>query len=87
MVGFELRATVLGHVVRGAPPTAFDRFLATRLGVGATLSLSKGQSGVLVGYESGDVICTPLELVAVRKFDVADVPRNSPATQAPGAVW
>ncbi len=37
MIGFELRATALGHVVRGAPPTAFDRFLATRLGVGATV--------------------------------------------------
>src|SRR4051812_39870661 len=33
MVGFELRATTLGHVVRGAPPSAFDRLLATRLGV------------------------------------------------------
>ncbi|MDQ8729382.1 ATP-dependent 6-phosphofructokinase [Bradyrhizobium sp. LHD-71] len=66
MVGFELRATVLGHVVRGAPPTAFDRFLATRLGVGAIAALSKGQSGVLVGYESGDVIATPLAEVAGR---------------------
>ena len=66
MVGFELRATVLGHVVRGAPPTAFDRFLATRLGVGATESLSKGESGVLVGYENGQVIRTPLADVAGR---------------------
>jgi len=33
--GFELRATTLGHVVRGAPPSAFDRLLATRLGVSA----------------------------------------------------
>lgn len=66
MVGFELRATVLGHVVRGAPPTAFDRFLATRLGVGATESLIKGESGVLVGYENGAVIRTPLADVAGR---------------------
>jgi 6-phosphofructokinase 1 len=66
MVGFELRATVLGHVVRGAPPTAFDRFLATRLGVGATVSLSKGEAGVLVGYENNDVIRTPLADVAGR---------------------
>ena len=36
--GFELRATTLGHVVRGAPPSAFDRVLATRLGVGAVKS-------------------------------------------------
>lgn len=66
MVGFELRATVLGHVVRGAPPTAFDRFLATRLGVGATESLSRGEYGVLVGYENGTVTRTPLAEIAGR---------------------
>lgn len=66
LVGFELRATVLGHVVRGAPPTAFDRFLATRLGVDATKSLSDGVFGVMVGYESGDVIRTPLGEIAGR---------------------
>jgi 6-phosphofructokinase 1 len=66
MVGFELRATVLGHVVRGAPPTAFDRFLATRLGVGATLALSNGNFGMLIGYQNGDVTSTPLEEVAGR---------------------
>ena len=48
--GFELRATTLGHVVRGAPPSAFDRVLATRLGVGAVKSLGDGETGVLVGW-------------------------------------
>ena len=33
--GFETRATVLGHIQRGGTPTAFDRVLATRLGVAA----------------------------------------------------
>src|ERR1700734_1656705 len=33
--GFETRATVLGHVQRGGTPTAFDRVLATRLGLAA----------------------------------------------------
>jgi 6-phosphofructokinase 1 len=64
--GFELRATVLGHVVRGAPPTAFDRFLATRLGVGATEALSEGVSGVLIGYQNGEVTRTPLAEIAGR---------------------
>ena len=66
MVGFELRATVLGHVVRGAPPTAFDRFLATRLGVGATESLTRGEFGVLIGYQNGEVTSTPLAEIAGR---------------------
>jgi 6-phosphofructokinase 1 len=58
--GFELRATTLGHVVRGAPPSAFDRLLATRLGVNAVKSLSNGETGVLVGYQRNEVTRTPL---------------------------
>jgi 6-phosphofructokinase 1 len=58
--GFELRATTLGHVVRGAPPSAFDRLLATRLGVSAVKSLTNGDTGVLVGYQKNEVTRTPL---------------------------
>jgi 6-phosphofructokinase 1 len=58
--GFELRATTLGHVVRGAPPSAFDRLLATRLGVGAVKSLRNGETGVFVGYQKNEVTRTPL---------------------------
>jgi 6-phosphofructokinase 1 len=58
--GFELRATTLGHVVRGAPPSAFDRLLATRLGVGAVKALSDGATGVLVGWQKNEVTRTPL---------------------------
>lgn len=64
MVGFELRATVLGHVVRGAPPTAFDRLLATKLGVAAIKALSDGVSGVLIGEQKGEVARTPLDTIA-----------------------
>ena len=66
MVGFELRTTVLGHVVRGAPPTAFDRVLATRLGVNAVKALSDGEFGILVGWQKGAVTRTPLAEVAGR---------------------
>jgi 6-phosphofructokinase 1 len=66
MVGFELRTTVLGHVVRGAPPTAFDRVLATRLGVNAVKALSDGEFGILVGWQKGVVTRTPLTEVAGR---------------------
>jgi 6-phosphofructokinase 1 len=58
--GFELRATTLGHVVRGAPPSAFDRILATRLGVAAVKALSEGDTGVLVGWQKNEVTRTPL---------------------------
>src|SRR5262249_60861618 len=58
--GFELRATTLGHDVRGAPPSAFDRLLATRLGGNAVQSLSNGETGVLVGYQKNETTRTPL---------------------------
>jgi 6-phosphofructokinase 1 len=57
--GFELRATILGHVQRGGTPTAYDRLLATRLGAGAVDALDKGISGVLVGMNQGVVSTTP----------------------------
>jgi 6-phosphofructokinase 1 len=40
-IGFDLRATTLGHVQRGGAPTAYDRLLATRLGAGAAAALRK----------------------------------------------
>jgi 6-phosphofructokinase 1 len=63
-LGFELRATILGHVQRGGVPTAFDRILATRLGAAATECLARGEQGVLVGWLKGDVGETPLEQIA-----------------------
>jgi len=59
-LGFDLRATTLGHVQRGGNPTAYDRLLATRLGAGAVAALVRGEHGVLVGMVHGRVQTTPL---------------------------
>ncbi len=59
-LGFELRATILGHVMRGGHPTAQDRYLATVLGAGAVDALARGESGVLVGLINNQVTTTPL---------------------------
>ncbi len=64
MLGFELRGTQLGHVVRGAPPSAFDRILGTQLGVGAVKALEDGVTDVLIGSINGLVTRTPLAEVA-----------------------
>ena len=63
-IGFELRATTLGHVVRGGVPTAADRVLATRLGAAAVEHLARGQAGILVGQVGRDIVATPLAEVA-----------------------
>lgn len=65
-IGFELRHTTLGHVVRGGIPTAADRLLATRLGVAAVEQIAAGNSGVLVGKVAGELTTTPLADVAGR---------------------
>jgi 6-phosphofructokinase 1 len=65
-IGFELRVTRLGHVVRGGAPGAADRVLATRLGDAAVECLARGESGVLVGILCGEIASTPLGEVAGR---------------------
>lgn len=59
-IGFDVRATVLGHVQRGGIPTAFDRLLATRLGAGAIDAFARDEVGVLVGWNTSRVTTTPL---------------------------
>src|SRR5262245_43634386 len=63
-IGFDLRVTRLGHVVRGGNPTAADRVLATRLGAAAVETLAGGKHGVLVGVIKGDIAVTPLVEIA-----------------------
>jgi 6-phosphofructokinase 1 len=66
-LGFIVRATILGHVVRGGAPTAFDRLLATRLGVAAVDALVAGERGKLVGMLGNQVRTTPLDEVATSR--------------------
>jgi 6-phosphofructokinase 1 len=65
-IGFDLRVTRLGHVVRGGIPTAADRVLATRLGAAAIETLANAQHGVLVGIVGGQAVTTPLAEIAGR---------------------
>jgi 6-phosphofructokinase 1 len=66
-LGFELRATILGHVQRGGTPGAADRLLATRLGAAAVQKLAQGERGVLVGIGGGEIVTTPLAEVVANK--------------------
>jgi 6-phosphofructokinase 1 len=53
--GFDIRASVLGHMQRGGNPSAYDRILASRLGVAATESLIAGKSNIAFGVKGNDV--------------------------------
>ncbi len=58
--GKEARAVVLGHVQRGGTPTAFDRWLATRLGLHAIGAVADGDFGTMVALRGTDVVRIPL---------------------------
>lgn len=46
----DSRVTVLGHVVRGGAPSAFDRLLASRLAHAAIRAIADGRSDVMAGW-------------------------------------
>jgi 6-phosphofructokinase 1 len=60
-LGFSIRSTILGHVQRGGSPSAYDRILACKLGLGAVEAAERGEYAVLVGTIKGDITTTPLE--------------------------
>ncbi len=62
----ETRVTTLGHVQRGGSPVAYDRVLASRLGVAAVDQAIDGRWGNLVGVRGADIETTPLVEIGAR---------------------
>jgi 6-phosphofructokinase 1 len=60
-VGFDIRLTILGHIQRGGGPSAFDRLLATRMGVKALEALREGESGMMTALNGRDIETIPIE--------------------------
>jgi ATP-dependent phosphofructokinase / diphosphate-dependent phosphofructokinase len=58
--GFDARATVLGHIQRGGTPTAFDRVLATRLGLAAVDAANEGRWGAMPAVRGTQIKLVPL---------------------------
>ncbi len=59
-VGFESRVTILGHIQRGGRPSAFDRLLASRLGVAAVEELRAGRDGTMVALQGREISTVPI---------------------------
>jgi ATP-dependent phosphofructokinase / diphosphate-dependent phosphofructokinase len=77
--GYETRATVLGHVQRGGTPTAFDRVLATRLGIAAIDAAHQRQWGVMPALRGQRIelaalteAVAELRTVPVEEYEVAE---------------
>ncbi len=70
--GFETRTVVLGHLQRGGTPSAFDRVLATRYGMGAIDAIHRGEFGVMMALRGTEIISVPLGDEILRTRYVGD---------------
>lgn len=66
LTGKDARTVVLGHLLRGGSPTAFDRLAALRFGTAAVRALEEGLSGIMVSLAFPNVEYVPLSEVAGR---------------------
>ncbi|MBQ0074456.1 MAG: 6-phosphofructokinase [Prevotella sp.] len=57
--GYDVRVSILGHLQRGGSPTARDRILASRTGVGAVEAIMQGQRNVMIGVRNNEVVYVP----------------------------
>ncbi|MCS5719456.1 ATP-dependent 6-phosphofructokinase [Herbiconiux sp. CPCC 205763] len=61
LTGIETRATTLGHIQRGGVPTAYDRVLATRLGMAASDIVQDSAWGQMVALRGTDIVTVGFE--------------------------
>lgn len=56
---YDVRVTILGHLQRGGSPTAYDRILASRMGVAAVDALLDEQRSVMIGIVNDEIVHVP----------------------------
>ena len=57
---YDVRVSILGHLQRGGRPSAHDRILASRTGVGAIEAIQQGQRNVMIGVRNNEIVYVPL---------------------------
>lgn len=57
---FDVRVSILGHLQRGGTPSAYDRILASRMGVAAVNALKEGQRNVMIGILQDQMVNVPI---------------------------
>jgi 6-phosphofructokinase 1 len=70
---YEIRGTVLGHVVRGGDASFRDRLLAGRFGRVAVEAALDGKSDVMTGWNIGVDLGEPTSDDWIRLFPIANV--------------
>ncbi len=56
---YDVRVSILGHLQRGGSPSAGDRILASRMGLGAIQALLDGQRNVMIGVRNDEIVYVP----------------------------
>ena len=59
--GIETRSAVTGHIQRGGPPSAFDRVLASRLGIRAAQCVHEKDFGKMVAVRGTEIVPVPID--------------------------
>jgi 6-phosphofructokinase 1 len=69
--GYETRSVVLGHIQRGGSPSAFDRVLATRYGLGAIDMVHRSEFGHMAALRGNKIVSVPISdaIASNRKVD------------------
>ncbi len=71
----EIRETILGHLQRGGRPNAFDRILASQLGIKAFELVLEKKWGCMAAYRHPDIVAVPI-LEAISKYNYVDPNSN-----------
>jgi len=66
-LGYDTRAIILGHLLRGGTPTAFDRILGSRYGVQAMELIKKKDYGRMVALKGNEIVSVPIEYAVATK--------------------
>lgn len=69
-LGVETRVTILGHIQRGGTPSAYDRFMATRMGLYAVDLVHDRKFGRMAALAGGRIVDIPLAEVEGRQRKV-----------------
>ncbi|MCE1155279.1 MAG: 6-phosphofructokinase [Bacteroidales bacterium] len=57
---YDVRVSILGHIQRGGSPTAYDRIIASRMGVAAIDALMDGLRNIMIGIVNNEIVHVPL---------------------------
>ena len=70
--GYDVRVSVLGHIQRGGAPSAYDRYIATKMAVEAVFALINNHSGIMIGIVNDKIVHVPIEK-AIKLHKTVDI--------------